>query len=1612
MKKQLRTMLLSGKSMAIAILCVLMGAGFVSNAQIASYGRTVLSGLTYTPISGGTVINSNAQLTGLGLSDDDGGLAVTLPFTFTYDNTAYTTVTFCTNGWVGMGNQTALSAAQGRASSSLFTTTVPNSTIGAWFGDGNANWTTGGGSIVHGSIGTDVYAFEWRNASGSGFSNSTTIRINYMIVLYGPASGTPGRIELLYGATTGAISVSRTIGIEDAIGGNTHYINAITGLTTGSTTTAAAWPGNGNGYRFDPATAITLQPADANDCSGSNVVFNVNANYTATAYQWQESTNGGATWANVANGGVYTNVTTSTMTLVGITSGMNNYRYRCFVTGNGSATSNGAILTVDGAPSIATNPINQTACEGSSSGFTVVPGGGAGITYQWQQNAGLGFVNLTNTGIYSGVNATTLNISAVTTSMGGYQYRCILSKTCGLNTNSTVTTYAALTVLFKPVVTSNPLNVTTCSGTNTSFTVQGTGTALVYQWQLSTDGGATYGNLTNGAPYAGVTTTTLALTGVTLGMHNYRYRVEIAGSCTPAVQSTGAILSVFDNPVITTQPSAASVCATGNTSFSVVASGAANTYQWQVNSGGGFVNVTNTGVYTGAATATLTLTGVLANMQNYQYRCMITSGCNATGVFTSAVVLTVFQQPAVTQQPTAVTVCEGGNAGFTIIGSGTSAGYTWQESTNGGVTYTNLTNGGLYSNVFTGSLTLTGVTASMNNYRYRCVVNGFCTPDAISNAVILTVNTSPAITSSPGNRTICVGGSASFAVTATGTGLTYLWQVNTGSGFTNISNGGFYSNATTATLTVSGATTAINGAEYRCVVSGTCSSPAVSTGGILTVNAPIAITTQPVNATVCNNSYTSFSVVVTGTNPVYTWQESTNGGVTWNNISATAIYALNGNILNLNLPPASMNNYRYRCLISGTCTGVPVTSGQGILTVNSAPAITGQSGTNIIQCAGTSTVMSVTASATGIQYQWQESQNGGVTWNNLINGAPYLNVTTASMTLSATPATLNGFLYRCYVSGTCAPGVLSSPVNLTVNTLPAITLQPLSSTLCAGGNTSFTVGATGTNIVYQWQLSINSGGTWSNLANNFQYSGINTTTLNITGVTASMTNYYYRCYVSGYCAPAVVSSSAILTIQTPPSLTSQPVDRTLCEGSGTTFATSATGTSVVYTWQESRNGGASWANLTAATPYSNVATATLTVSPVTAAMNGYLYRCYVTGTCTPPVTTFVGKLTVWTAPVIVSQTSSVQACPGVATNMSVSMTGSNLVYQWQMNAGLGYVAVPTSSIYSGMNTAILSISSPSSLQNGYVFRCIISGSCGSPVTSSPIVLTVYKPVDIVYNPATATVCVGGSQYLAIKALGNNLVYQWQEKVNGVYVNLQNVPPYSNTTADTMWISDAQDTLNGKIYRCVVTEYTLCNQLYYSNEITLKVNAPIQTDPSSINVTKWGVAKFNVPAGGLSYQWQEDKGSGFNNLAEGFPYLGTQTATLRINPLSVTMSGYRYRCIVDGICVTSTTSLPSTLTVTAGTGIAQQQGGKVNYLSVYPNPVTGNSLQVKFETAVKGETVVKIMDKLGREVYSNKLTLEQGVTGSVEVGELATGVYTLHVINTTEEINTSVRFTKQ
>lgn len=91
------------------------------------------------------------------------------------------------------------------------------------------------------------------------------------------------------------------------------------------------------------------------------------------------------------------------------------------------------------------------------------------------------------------------------------------------------------------------------------------------------------------------------------------------------------------------------------------------------------------------------------------------------------------------------------------------------------------------------------------------------------------------IMSHQSNATVNAGGNSSFTVVAS-EATSYQWQVDYGSGFYNIANGGIYSGASTATLNISGAIVAMSGYKYRVLVSGTGLVSAISSAATLTVN--------------------------------------------------------------------------------------------------------------------------------------------------------------------------------------------------------------------------------------------------------------------------------------------------------------------------------------------------------------------------------------------------------------------------------------------------------------------------------------------------------------------------------------------------------------------------------------------------------------------------------------------------------------------------------------------------------------------------------------------------------------------------------------------------------
>ena len=67
-------------------------------------------------------------------------------------------------------------------------------------------------------------------------------------------------------------------------------------------------------------------------------------------------------------------------------------------------------------------------------------------------------------------------------------------------------------------------------------------------------------------------------------------------------------------------------------------------------------------------------------MNDGQYRCIVSGACPSP-VTSNAATMTVLARPAVSTNPTNQTICEGGNATFSITAGGEAITYQWQKRT-------------------------------------------------------------------------------------------------------------------------------------------------------------------------------------------------------------------------------------------------------------------------------------------------------------------------------------------------------------------------------------------------------------------------------------------------------------------------------------------------------------------------------------------------------------------------------------------------------------------------------------------------------------------------------------------------------------------------------------------------------------------------------------------------------------------------------------------------------------------------------------------------------------------------------------------------------------------
>jgi len=526
-------------------------------------------------------------------------------------------------------------------------------------------------------------------------------------------------------------------------------------------------------------------------------------------------------------------------------------------TATGCSSTATVTVTVSAATVITTQPSNVTVCTGASASFTVAATGNGTLTYQWRK----GGVNI------PGATSATYTIPSVTAADAGI-YDVDVTGGCGSVTSSaaTLATSGAL------AITTQPLAQTACPGGTVNFTVAATGGGtLTYQWRKA------------GANITGATGTTLTLTNVTAA-DAASYDVVVTGSC-GSITSSAAALTVNASPIISTQPAAQTVCAGAPLNLSVTATGAGTlTYQWRK----GGVNIN------GATSSSYQVTtAAVADAGSYDV--VITSACG--NITSNSVTVTVNPKPVADYTFTAAQ-CPGTSYTYTstsTVSAGSISGYDWSFGN------TNTSNVNPATNSY----------ATAGSYPVRLIVTtaAGCKDTVTKNIV---VNNTTAITTQTIAQTSCIGGNATFAVSAAGTTLTYQWR----KGGANIAG------ATSNTLNLTNLTAA-DAANYDVVVTGACGA-VTSSAVALTLNAATTITTQPVSVTACQGNVT-FSVAATGTGTLtYQWR-----------FNGTAIPTATTSSISVPVVTASAGNYDV--IVTGTCG--PVTSSAATLTVQNCTSV-------------------------------------------------------------------------------------------------------------------------------------------------------------------------------------------------------------------------------------------------------------------------------------------------------------------------------------------------------------------------------------------------------------------------------------------------------------------------------------------------------------------------------------------------------------------------------------------------------------------------------------------------------------------------------------------------
>ncbi|WKN45481.1 fibronectin type III domain-containing protein [Tunicatimonas pelagia] len=743
--------------------------------------------------------------------------------------------------------------------------------------------------------------------------------------------------------------------------GNITDANGCTVAGSGSATITVVPP---------PVLTLTVTAQDATICSGTGTSILVDGTENGFSYQLRNAADNSAIGSAVIGNGGQISLPTGNLTAT------TNFEVTVSnTTCPETELTNTAQVTVESSPNISlgVSADDPTICENGSTNIVVV-NSELGVDYQLRNDADDSLIGVAVPGTGSDLNLPTGNLT------GDITFNVLADN--GSCPPVELTQTVSVTVAENPDVslTVEMQDTEVCSGGGTNVIVRGSQTGYTYQLRNDADDSLI------GSVVAGTGADINLPTGTLTANQTFNVLVSNGGICTDAQLTQTPAVTVNEGPTSTSLSDDGDICAGENANLQVTINGGAQPYTITLDNGIGTLTGYNSGQAIPVSPITTTTYNLVGNVvdangctvaasgstevvvnsvtadagadQNIAFDTniqLVGSASGGPGSYsyrwepvdslqnplmetaqnpqtknlraTTNFILTVTDlstlctdidivQIGVTGGPLLATVsatpneiCEGESTQLEVVPSGGDGTYT--------ITWDNAA-------LLDDDESTTPIATPTATTTFQVTVEDGA-GQTITRSVLVTVNPLPTVNTDPADQAVCEGQNATFTVAATGTGLTYQWQEDTGGGFADLAG------ETGSSLNVFGVTLAQSGNQYQVVVTSDEGCDITSASATLTVPNP-QVTTQPTDQTVCTGQDATFNVVASGSGLTFQWQEDNGGGF------ADLVGETNPSLI-VNGATLTQSGNQYQVVVTDA-NGCSTTSSAAELTVTNAPDAT------------------------------------------------------------------------------------------------------------------------------------------------------------------------------------------------------------------------------------------------------------------------------------------------------------------------------------------------------------------------------------------------------------------------------------------------------------------------------------------------------------------------------------------------------------------------------------------------------------------------------------------------------------------------------------------------